>query len=118
MVPSSFRNTGQTFPCVFIDKVEPSNFSSVSKFVLHKVITPNMISVFRTKSDTVPSLSHNLRFLGCFCGTLSPSVRQIRSTCVMSTEYPGKNHQEFPDFITTIPGKNHEADVVVCRMSA
>ena len=38
--------------------------------------------------------------------------------CVMSIEYPEKNHQEFPGFITRIPGKNYEVGVAVCRMSA
>ena len=40
------------------------------------------------------------------------------NACVMSIEYPEKNHQEFPGFITRIPGKNYEVGVAVCRMSA
>lgn len=44
--------------------------------------------------------------------------RFLLAVCVMSIEYPGKNHQEFPDFITRIPGKNYEVGVAVCRMSA
>ena len=33
--------------------------------------------------------------------------------CVMSIEYPGKNHQEIPDFIKGLPGKNHDLVLAV-----
>ena len=48
--------------------------------------------------------------------TMPVIVRNL--DCVMSIEYPEKNHQEFPGFITRIPGKNYEVGVAVCRMSA
>src|SRR3954468_10146269 len=36
----------------------------------------------------LPSLSHNLPRLGCFCGTFRPAWRQIRSTRLWFTSHP------------------------------
>jgi len=72
VVPTSFWNTDQTFPCIFINQVEPTYFLSVSKSVFHKAIAPDMVLIFRTKSNATSVIEPQPAFLRLFLRHLEP----------------------------------------------
>ena len=56
--------------------------------VFDKVIGPDVVGVFWLQPDAGSVIEQRRPFFGCFCGTLSPSRRQIRSTRFLFTTQP------------------------------
>ncbi len=80
MVPLPFRDAGKAFPRIFINDIEPSDFTSIAQSILYKIITPYMVNIFWPKSDTTSVIEPKPTFLWLFFGTLRPCSLQVLST--------------------------------------
>ena len=78
----------QAFPAMLVDDCEHPERLPIMGAIRDEVIAPDMAAITRSQAQHDPSLSHSRPRLGCFCGTFSPSPRQIRSTRLAFTVQP------------------------------
>jgi hypothetical protein len=71
-----------------VDQIEHAVLPSVVGSVLDEVIGPDMVRMLRPQTDTAPVVQPEPPLFGCFCGTLSPSRRHVRSTRLAFTAHP------------------------------
>src|SRR5271170_5408590 len=78
----------QALPCVLVDHHQDAQYSSVVRHRLHKVVAPHMIRPLRSQPHTRTITEPHRPRGRCFCGTFSPSRRQIRCTRSLPTSQP------------------------------
>ena len=81
---------GQALVGELVDDVEHAELASIVGAVLDEVVGPDMVAVFRPEPDARSIVQPQRPRLGCFCGTFSPSRRQIRSTRLSFTSQPAR----------------------------
>ncbi len=68
----------QTAARIFVDDGQHAERPAILGAILHEIIGPDVAGAFWPKPDAEPSFSQSRPRLGCFCGTFSPSRRQIQ----------------------------------------
>ena len=72
MIPVAPWNTGQTFPCVLINNIEPANLSLVTQLVFNKIIAPDMVFMFRSKPKAATIIQPKSSALWLFLWDFKP----------------------------------------------
>ena len=78
----------EAFPGELVDHVQHADLAFVMGFVFDEVVGPDVIGPLRPQPDTGSVVEPKPALLSCFCGTLSPSRRQIRATRLRFTIQP------------------------------
>src|SRR3954470_15114852 len=71
---------GQALVRELVDDVEQAELAAIVGALLDEVVGPDVVAVLEPQPNAGPVREHSHPRLGCFWGTLSPSLRQIRST--------------------------------------
>jgi hypothetical protein len=78
----------QALPGELVDEVELAERPPLVGPAFNEAAGPDVVRTLRPQTDAGPSFSQSRPFFGCFCGTFSPSRRQIRSTRFTFTAHP------------------------------
>lgn len=88
MVEPTRDHQRQTFPAGLVDDGQNAELAPIMGAPFDEIIGPDMPGYCGRSRMHEPSFSHSRPRLGCFCGTFSPSRRQIRSTRLWFTDQP------------------------------